>query len=402
VNRKESLLLVEDHPSELENYGFLAKKAGYDVFCASNFESAMHFLENRRVDILISDLFLSPSSKSPEGLLVVRELIRQQPHALPIVMSSTPDHEIYRQAMSDGALFALKKPLLNEDEIHIAIREAREKRTLQLLKKREEPTLSPYLSQLCKDGLCLDKSVRKWVEIAATSPELPIIIYGETGTGKEEVAKLIGKYRKEKEGDLPFLSVNCSLLSGDLAQSLLFGHKKGSFSGACSTTQGYVGEAHGGILFLDEIHTLSLSCQQKLLRVMNDGTYNRLGDTKELYSKFQAVVASTQDLDDAVQEGRFLLDLRTRLTGCDIHLAPLRDRMSELPILIELYFIKNGITLTNTELDPIITRCKEFYWQGNIRQLYHCLRAMVAISNANNCRPNPEFLPVVKTMYAPK
>jgi len=317
-------------------------------------------------------------------------------------MSSHPDINIYQQAINNGALFALKKPLVNADEIEIAVRAAKEKRVLKSVQSKDEKELSPHLEHLCEDGLCLEPNVRKWIRIASETPELPVVIHGETGTGKEEIAKLIAKQRKRQEGDIPFLSVNCALLEGDLVHSLLFGHKKGSFSGAYNTTQGYIGEAHGGILFLDEIHTLSLACQQKLLRVLNDGVYNRIGETKELYSKFQVIAASTQDLDDAVDSGHFLLDLRVRLTGCDIYLSPLRERMADLPLLVELFFSKQGIKISSSELSPIIHRCREFYWQGNIRQLFQCLRALLAISHADGCGPLASNLPNLKTMHAPQ
>ena len=266
--------------------------------------------------------------------------------------------------------------------------------------KRSTP-LPTHLQELCPDGLCLEGSVRRWVEVAAQNAKLPIVIYGETGTGKEEVAKLIARRRVHHEGDIPFVPVNCALLGGDLAPSLLFGHKKGAFSGAYATTQGYVGEAHGGILFLDEIHTLSLSCQQKFLRVLNDGAYSRIGDTKELHSNFQVIVASTRDLDDAVDDGKFLLDLRVRLTGIDIPLAPLRERKADIPLLVELFFLKEAIAMSPSELNTLANRCQEFYWQGNIRQLFQCLRALLAISNAEGQLPLAENLPILRTMCAP-
>lgn len=400
MKKEEVLLIVEDNAYELENYLLLGRKAGFACFGVGNIQAAKYFLESRRIDVLLSDIFLS--DKEADGLSVVKEAIQLQPQILPIVMSSNPDIKIYQQAMNNGALFALKKPLINADEIAIAVRAAKEKRVLKSIKEKDEKSISAHLEELCEDGLCIEPLVRKWIRVASDTPELPVVIHGETGTGKEEIAKLIAKYRRRKEGDIPFLSVNCALLDGDLAQSLLFGHKKGSFSGACATTQGFIGEAHGGILFLDEIHTLSLACQQKLLRVLNDGVYNRIGETKELYSKFQVIVASTQDLDDAVDNGRFLLDLRVRLTGCDIFLSPLRERMGDLPLLVELFFAKQGVRISSSELLPIIRRCTEFYWQGNIRQLFQCLRALLAISNADGSGLLASNLPDLKTMRAPQ
>lgn len=401
MKRLESLLIVEDDPFELESYLFLANKAGYRSFGVGSFEEAQSFLESKKVEVLLTDIFLKEQNFHPYGLDLVEFARKNYAQIIPLIMSSHPNKELYQDAMNKGALFALKKPLINSDEIDIAIRSAKEKKVLRFLKSKEEISLSPHLQHLCEDGLCLESQTRKWVQIASETPELPIVIYGETGTGKEEVAKLIAKHRKKKEGEIPFLAVNCALLDENLAHSTLFGHKKGSFSGACTNTQGYVGEADGGILFLDEIHTLSLSCQQKLLRVLNDGSYTRLGETKELYSKFQVIVASTVDLDDAVDSERFLLDLRIRLTGCDIYLKPLRERISDLPLFVELFFAKQGIEVPTEELSRIIDKCKEYYWQGNIRQLIQSLKALTAISKADGSGPLAENLPLLKSMLAP-
>lgn len=400
--REDVILIVENNPYELESAVILAKKAGFVSFGVANVEAAKQLLDSRRIDILLTDIFLTDKPDGMEGLALISEALATQNSILPMVMSSHPDEKIYQKAMKQGAMFALKKPLVNADEISIAIRASKEMKVLKNLKSKDKNSLPPHLFKLCPDGLCLPHSILKWVAVASQHPHMPVVIYGETGTGKEEVAKMILRRREEKETSLPFLSVNCAMLDGDLASSLLFGHKKGAFSGAYSTTQGFIGEAHGGILFLDEIHTLPMACQQKLLRVLNDGKYSRVGETKELHSKFQVIVASSKDLDDAVDDGRFLLDLRVRLTGIDIPLLPLRERKEDLPILIELFFAKQGVEINVKELEELNRVCAEFYWQGNIRQLYQCLKALLAVSLADGQAPRAENLPILKTMGAPK
>ena len=140
----------------------------------------------------------------------------------------------------------------------------------------------------------------------AENIEIPVLIKGETGTGKEIFARLIHSFRDEKSSKVPFIAVNCATLNSDNATSILFGHKKGSFTGAHETTEGFIGEANGGILFLDEIHHLPAECQTRLLRVLNDGTYTRFGDSRDLKSDFQVIAASTLSLDKLVEEGSFL------------------------------------------------------------------------------------------------
>ena len=235
------------------------------------------------------------------------------------------------------------------------------------------------LDMRCAAGLVLDDGIRETVNLLAQAKELPCIIVGETGTGKEEIAKLIHKKRVEADGPIPFVPVNCSNLDTNTAASQLFGHKKGSFTGADSTTTGFIGEADGGILFLDEIHTLSIDCQRRLLRVLNDGSYQRLGDTKTLYSTFQVIVATGKNLDKMVLQGTFFPDLRSRITGIMINLKPLRERLDDMPLLVKLMLAKVGAKVDQREIAAIIERCKGFYWQDNIRQLYNTLKASALI-----------------------
>ena len=231
---------------------------------------------------------------------------------------------------------------------------------------------------------------------------LTCVVYGETGTGKEEIAKLIHESRCfNLKRRVPFEAVNCSALDESIANSLLFGHKKGSFTGADRTTTGHIGEANGGILFLDEIHHLHMACQKKLLRVLNDGTYQRFGDTKFFRSDFQLVVASTVDLDDLVEEGKFLLDLRGRIMGVDIELPPLRDRLDDLPDLVKLFFRKNNYSVNQNNLNLIVEKCSQYYWQGNIRQLFKVLNAVGTMATLDSEAISIDYFPEFKTMFPP-
>ncbi len=232
----------------------------------------------------------------------------------------------------------------------------------------------------------------------AVNKKAPAIIMGETGTGKEVLAKLIHSLRCEQEGKIPFVAVNCATITENLCESILFGHRRGSFTGADSSTNGYIHEANGGILFLDEIHTLPLSVQQKLLRVLNDGTYNRLGETVQLRSSFQLVAASTKDLDDEVDANRFLLDLRTRLTGVDINLLPLRDRRDDIPALIAKRLTDNETSINNRLFDQLVSHISDFQWRGNIRQLFKAIDTWVLMSKVMKQSLSVENFPEFKGM----
>lgn len=400
---KPTILIVEDFKEELAHCLRYAKSLGFEAFGCDQFETAKQFLEKKRVDILLVDLFLSKAELKPQGIDLITLAIAKHLNIIPIIMSSCPDANLYRQAMNAGALYAIKKPIIHEDEIVIAIKAAKEKKYL-LLEKNVDLNVENYSAQLklrCSDGILLEEKTQKYLEILSKNPKIPCLIYGETGTGKEELAKLIHKKRQKQEGFIPFKAVNCALLNNDIAESLLFGHKRGAFSGADTTKPGLIAEANGGILFLDEIHTLSLKCQFKLLRVLHDGSYSMLGDTEELKSYFQVIVASSRDLDEAIDEGTFLLDLRSRLTGIDLSLLPLRERKDDIPLLVELFFLKQKVETKGIDLATISKHCQKFYWQGNIRQLFQALQAMVAISLADGRPPHVQDMPLLKTMKAP-
>jgi DNA-binding NtrC family response regulator len=229
------------------------------------------------------------------------------------------------------------------------------------------------------DGIVIDPQVSKLVAAVAKSRSLPCILCGETGTGKEEIAKLVHKRRVEREGKIPFVAVNCANLDANIAASLLFGHKKGAFTGAEATTEGFIGEAHGGILFLDEIHFLTIENQRRLLRVLNDGSYQKVGETKTSFACFQVIVASTQDLSQMTAAGKFIPDLLARIEGVKITLEPLRERPADIDQLVPLFFAKRNLAVTDHELDLIIQKCKEHCWPGNIRELIQTLHTTATL-----------------------
>ena len=326
------------------------------------------------------------------------------PECLPIIMTNDPKVTTYDQALELGALAFVKKPICTMDEFQWAIHTAREKKYYKSLKEKMggQDFSQDISDKRCQDGLVLDDATREMIGLLAQAKELPCIICGESGSGKEEVAKLIHRKRVAAEGALPFVAVNCANLDSNTAASQLFGHRKGSFTGASETTTGYIGEANGGILFLDEIHTLSIDCQRRLLRVLNDGSYQRMGDTKTLHSEFQVVVATGKDLDTLVQQGTFLPDLRSRITGIMVDLKPLRQRLDDMPLLVSLIFAKHGAKVDPDELQAIIERCKGFYWQDNIRQLYNTLKATALICQCKKKPVTAADLQVYPSMLLPE
>ena len=272
MSQMKNLLLVEDEPEQHQIYRSSIKRAGYNVFSAYDREEAKEVLRKQAIDILITDIHLQSSARRDtfEGYDVLKFAKENNPEVLLICMSNDPKVTTYQQALELGAMNFLKKPICSADEFALAILNAREKKDYMRLRSKMICSDVPEdtLDERCADGLVLDDGTRETVHLLAQAKELPCIILGETGTGKEEIAKLIHKKRVANDGPIPFVAVNCSNLDTNTAASQLFGHKKGSFTGADSTTTGFVGEANGGILFLDEIHTLSIDCQQKYFQLL--------------------------------------------------------------------------------------------------------------------------------------
>lgn len=394
---KRSILIVEDSEEQLNWYKDLVSDR-FEYFLAQNATQAELIMEKERVDIILTDIHLSQNKmqETYEGFQVIEYAMTNHPEILVLCMSADPKISTYRQAMKMGANHWVKKPIVFLEELQIAIDSAMNARML----RKSDKGLGKQLESF-EDGLILSSEIRKYVSGIAKSRSIPAIIYGETGTGKEEVAKLIHRKRCELEGNIPFMAVNCANLNSDMAPSILFGHRKGSFTGAERTTNGLIGEANGGILFLDEIHHLDSVCQTRLLRVLNDGSYQRLGDSKTLYSSFQVVVASSKDLDDAVMDHEFLMDLRSRLTGVDIYLPPLRDRLEDMDQLVSLFFARENLSVSKEQHESIVKRCKTYYWQGNIRQLFNVLKSFHTKCLLNEVPLDAELIPEYKTMFAP-
>jgi DNA-binding NtrC family response regulator len=397
----KNVLVVEDDKRELGMYLDFLREKGFEARGCFSLDEAERILSHYPIGLLLSDLHLSGNSAEPEGLTLINRIQKEYPHIIPIAMSLDLRPDLAARARRAGALHFIRKPINNADELHVYIDQALESKSLNTTARLEAKERGPQEDEF-PHGIVIAPEVLKYVDAAAKYPEMPVIIRGETGTGKEEIARLIHRLRRREEGNLPFIPVNCATLDGNLINSTLFGHTKGAFTGADTAHSGLVADADGGILFLDEIHCLSLDTQRRLLRVLNDGSYSKVGSNIELKSRFQVIVASTKDLDEQVDDGTFLLDLATRLTGIDILLTPLRERIGELPHLIRLFFQKRGINISDSEVHKLAQTCGNYYWQGNIRLLYHKLHYLVIHSKINNEPIKAENLQVCAKMFAPR
>jgi len=404
VFEKRKILFVEDDKVEIQNISDLLKTLGADFVHTATVSEAIRELVLQPYDFLLTDLHIETRAgfEKPDGLTVIRAAVEQQPNITIVATSSDPRTEVVNAALAAGAHHFVRKPLSKSDEIEIAFKMANQRRRLSRSADKSARVKKPdghweKFAKIYPYGIIQGEREQKIARLAARK-KASCIIVGETGTGKEEAAKLIHKMRCEEEGPIPFVAVNCATITGSLAESILFGHKKGAFTGAEDASTGYITEADGGILFLDEIQTLSIPVQQKLLRVLNDGTYNRLGESKTQRSEFQLIAASTKDLSKEVEEGRFLVDIQMRMMGLDFVIPPLRERMSDLPALVALFLSRKSIALEPHAFDAIVLRLQSFQWPGNIRQLFKCLEAWLLYCELDGLPPAADNFPVFRDL----
>lgn len=380
-----SILIVEDNKDELAKYISLAENCGFTVYGAVSVSDAKQFLATNGFDILLTDIHLKNLAGSPledSGFELIQFALESQPQLTILAMSHDIDKAIFDRAIQLGVAYFIRKPIYNSDEILIYVKLALQKKHSAMHVKQDELGTNEFLDsnktfKIYKNGVIVSNKHEKFLSGVAKNKKIPLVLYGETGTGKEEFAKILHKKRIEQEGVIPFVTVNCALLDNDLTSSLLFGHKKGAFTGANETTNGYVAAADGGILFLDEIHTLDLATQRKLLRVLNDGSYNRVGDMRVIHSYFQLVVATTKDLDEEVESGRMLADFKYRISGAEIVLDPLRERLEDIPLFVSVFFKRENIAVSEELVWQISKLCQKCMWKGNIRQLFRVLQRML-------------------------
>jgi DNA-binding NtrC family response regulator len=397
----QTVLIVENEEAESLKYQNYSLELGMNVLTASSLSNAIQTIDENSIDFAFCDLHLSTSAGHdiPDGLDVISHIAETYPRAVVIAMSSDPRMDMGEKALASGAQHFARKPFQSLDDFKIALRLASQRKTLvNKQRKNIEPADSSSIFVKYPDGIVLSKSLRDVLTKLATRPDIRLNLFGETGTGKEEISKIYHSIRSSIEGPIPFVAVNCAQLNPSIADSELFGHRKGSFTGANENTIGYVGEAHGGILFLDEIHNLAPPVQAKLLRVLNDGTYTRVGDTRPRSARFQLITASTKDLDKEALEGRFAMDLKMRIDGYTINLPALRDRKEDIADLLRIVLERNNKKLPKEKFSEVCRFLEGFYWAGNIRQFLKVTSAWILHCDIYDLPLEAKHIPIQSSM----
>jgi two-component system response regulator PilR (NtrC family) len=373
----EKILIVDDEPSMRDLLSILLNRAGYLVTTVEDGEAAITQIGKEIFDVVITDM------KMPKvgGLDVLKAVKKASPDTVVLVITAFASTDSAVEAMKCGAYHYLTKPF-KMDEVELIIRNALEKRRLStenMLLKREMADHSS-LAQIVGTSEAMKKVfdlVRKVAD--ATSN---VLIGGESGTGKELVARAI--HYNSARCTMPFVTVNCSALPETLLESELFGHMKGSFTGAISNKPGLFEVANGGTVFLDEIGDTTPATQVKLLRVIQEREFRRVGGTKDVKVDVRIIAATNKDLEKAVAEGEFREDLYYRLDVIPIRLPPLRMRSSDIPLLANHFLerFSKAVSKPVPTLTPEAIRVLVAHeWRGNVRELENLIERVVAIGS---------------------
>jgi len=372
----EKILVVDDEQSLREVLSIMLKRTGYAVTSVADGEEAIELLNKDIFDLVITDLRMPKI----DGMEVLKAAKSASPETVVLIITGFASADSGVEAMKQGAYDYLTKPF-QVDEVQMIIRNALEKRRLtteNILLKREMASQSSF-SQLVGQSDAMQKVFDVVRKVADSKSN--VLICGESGTGKELVARAI--HYNSSRNALPFVAVNCSAVPETLLESELFGHMKGSFTGAISNKAGLFEVANGGTVFLDEIGDTTPTIQVKLLRVIQEREFRRVGGTQDVKVDVRIVAATNKDLEKAVADGSFREDLYYRLDVIPIRLPPLRMRSGDIPLLVN-HFLERFSRESGKPLPVLSSEAMcvllGHEWRGNVRELENLIERVVAFS----------------------
>jgi two-component system response regulator AtoC len=374
---KIKVLVIDDDASTRDYLRALIAKLGYQVFTAESGEQALTELDKVNPTLITLDLVL-PGIDGIETLRLIKE---KDPDVPVIMLSGHGQAKSIVQAMKLGATDFLRKPFESE-ELRIAFNKALEKKKLVsevefLREKVQEQSSSSFLFGTSRKM----KDVQEIIEQVADT-DITVLIRGESGTGKELVARML--YSKSMRRSKPFVKINCAALPSELLESELFGFEKGAFTGAQRRKLGKFEYANGGTIFLDEISEMHPNLQAKLLQVLQDGEFSRLGGENDVNVDTRVIAATNRNLERAVREGSFREDLFYRLNVVSITIPPLRDRKDDIPLLVD-YFLKKYNEQYHKKVpflsDSTMETFMAYGWAGNVRELENMIKRIVVLGS---------------------
>jgi len=380
---KGTVLVVDDDDSVRSGL-YWALNSDYQVLQASSRDEACALILEAPIEVVVSDLHLPPHVDDiGEGLALIDVARSQDPPLQVVVITGSDSKRAALEAVRRGAYGFFEKPLDPGELLHI-VNQAARMRLLEIENRRLRAELArpPGFVHLLGASTALEKVLKQARSVAATSAT--VLLSGENGTGKEMLARAIHEESPRAAG--PFVAVSCAALPEALIESELFGHEKGAFTNATQTRKGRFELADGGTLLLDEIGDLTPAVQVKLLRVLQERSFERVGGSKTLTVDIRLIAATNRDLEKEVDEGRFRQDLFFRLNVVPLALPPLRDRGDDIPILAAHFAAKSAQRYGHSmpELTPkLIEVLQEYDWPGNVRELENLMERLTVLSNGD-------------------
>jgi DNA-binding NtrC family response regulator len=373
-------LVIDDDLATLEFMKFQLKDEGFDVTTAERGQRALDFVRETEFDIILTDLNLPDLN----GIEMVKQSKQISPDTEIIMITGFGSMEKAIEATKAGAFHYVEKPV-NFDELNLLIGKAVErKQQAKEIKELRGKLASRTSYEGIIGGSRTMQSIYEIIDSVAES-DANILILGESGTGKEVIANAI--HYKSHRSKKPFVKVNCSALPKDLIESQLFGHTKGSFTGAVSDKSGFIGQANGGSLLLDEIAEMPIELQPKLLRVLQERVYYRVGSDKPQEVDFRLICATNQNPFEAMKDGNLREDLYYRINTIEIKIPPLRERMEDVPMLAEHFlemYAEKYKGKANKFSQHAFDQMLNYNWRGNVRELQHTIERAVLLCKTNS------------------
>ena len=368
-----TILIIDDEEHARNNISEYLKTSGYEVFEAGTLKEGRQHINNGDGDVIILDVQL-PDGYGLDFLTEIATLPQKPPV---ILITGYGDIEMAVDAMKNGAHDFLTKPIMDLENLETSISRATEivqmRRELNHFRQNQSKMNDFVVGRTKEFKVLLEQAVK------AANASVSVLVTGETGTGKEVLARFI--HQSGSRSDKPFIAINCAAIQPTVLESELFGYEKGAFTDANTRKHGLMEVADGGILFLDEISSMPADIQAKLLRAIEERAFRRVGGTTQINVDVQILAASNRNVQDLIKDGKFREDLYYRLKVVDLHLLPLRERKQDIPELVGFFINKFNLQMGQNVIDispDALKAMMDYKWPGNIRELSNIIqRAML-------------------------
>ena len=354
-----------------------------DIKSAYTSEEALIILKKNRVDLVLLDMEIEHERS---GLEMIPKISDLQEDAKIIVFSGNQSFDIVKKALQLGASDYILKDAGVDELKHVLNKTITHQQTTRLNQQNQFELKKQHFSTSLIGNSAQIQKIKKQIEKAKNSPA-PVIIFGETGTGKEVIARALRRTLPDQSLE-PFIAVDSSTIQSSVAESMLFGYEKGAFTGADKTTRGLFEEANGGTLYFDELANMPLEIQNKLLRVVQEKEVLRIGSTKPISLDFRVICATNQNLEEMIKQGKFKEDLYQRLCVLQIDAPPLKERIEDIPDLLEFFAETHRGTQTKVSFLPeTIEQLKTYSWPGNVREISNLVLYLYTMLDGETVSP---------------